>query len=163
MGSRGFTLLEMLVVLTIMGIFAGLVITNARPDNAASLRVESERLAQLLDLAATRARLTGRPIVWTTDGHSYDFWYFSKDDGWTKVADESLLRSRALPPGMTLSQLKVENMPAIDAMRVEFAAHGSTPAFSVVMSLGAIHYTVVNSPIGELRSIPQEGLNAAAS
>jgi len=163
MVSRGFTLLEMLVVLTIMGIFAGLVTANARLDNTANLRVESERLAQLLDLAATRARLTGRPIVWTTDGRSYDFWYFSKDDGWSRIVDESLLHSRVLPSGMTLSQLKVENVPAIDAMRVEFASHGSTPAFSVIMSLGANRYTVVNSPIGELRTLPQGDLNAAAS
>ncbi|MGH8694384.1 MAG: prepilin-type N-terminal cleavage/methylation domain-containing protein, partial [Burkholderiales bacterium] len=53
---RGFTLIELLVVLLIMGLFAGLVSTLTRPDDRALLRVEAERLAQLLDLAAMQSR-----------------------------------------------------------------------------------------------------------
>ena len=58
-GQRGFTLIELLVVLLIMGIFVGLVSTITQPDDRALVRVEAERLAQLLDLAATKSRLTG--------------------------------------------------------------------------------------------------------
>ena len=63
----GFTLLELLVVLLIMGLFAGLVGALAQPDERALLRFEADRLAQLLDLAAEESRLTGKPIAWTAD------------------------------------------------------------------------------------------------
>src|SRR5512134_2732761 len=57
--GRGFTLIELLVVLLIMGIMAGMIGAIVRPDDRALLRVEAERLAQLLELAATESRLTG--------------------------------------------------------------------------------------------------------
>ncbi|MDP1716865.1 MAG: type II secretion system protein, partial [Burkholderiales bacterium] len=46
-GRRGFTLIEMLVVMLIMGLLVGLVATITRPDDRALLRIEAERLAQL--------------------------------------------------------------------------------------------------------------------
>ena len=55
--ERGFTLIEMLVVLMIMGLFLGLVSTITRPDERALLRLEAERLSQLLDFAAAEAQL----------------------------------------------------------------------------------------------------------
>ena len=54
---RGFTLIEMLVVLMIMGLFVGLVSAITRPDDRAVLRLEAERLSQLLDFAAAEAQL----------------------------------------------------------------------------------------------------------
>src|SRR4051812_43869935 len=89
--DQGFTLIEMLVVLLIMGIFVGLVSTIAQPDDRALLRVEAERLAQLLDLAATKSRLTGRPIAWTVDGPGYRFWQFNEDTYWTEVRDDDAM------------------------------------------------------------------------
>ena len=40
---RGFTLIELMVVLLIMGLFAGLVTTITRPDERALLRLEADR------------------------------------------------------------------------------------------------------------------------
>ena len=65
--SRGFTLIEMLVVLMIMGLFIGLVSTITRPDDRAVLQLEAERLSQLLDFAASEAQLSGKSIAWTAD------------------------------------------------------------------------------------------------
>ena len=76
---RGFTLIELMVVLLIIGLFAGLVSTITRPDDRALLRVEAERLAQLLDLAATKSRLTGISIAWTADGPGYRFLQYNEE------------------------------------------------------------------------------------
>jgi type II secretion system protein H len=65
--DRGFTLIEVLVVLMIIGLFVGLVSAITRPDDRAVLRLEAERLSQLLDFAAAEAQLTGKSIAWTAD------------------------------------------------------------------------------------------------
>ena len=154
----GFTIIELLVVLLIMGLFAGLVSTITRPDDRALLRVEAERLAQLLDLAATKSRLTGKSIAWTADGPGYRFWQFSEDTYWSEILDDDTLRVRTLPQGMVITGMRVENMRTPERMRLEFNPYGMTPAFSVEMALGAARCTVAGSPVGEVRVLPEQGI-----
>jgi len=154
---NGFTLIEMLVVLLIMGIFVGLVSSIAQPDDRARLQVEAQRLAQLLDLAATKSHYAGRSIAWTADGPSYRFWQFSDDTYWTEIRDDDALRARALPKGMIISNLRIENMPSPAQMRLEFTPYGPTLSFSVELSVGSAHETVAGSPIGDVRVLPEQG------
>jgi general secretion pathway protein H len=153
----GFTLIELLVVLLIMGLLAGLVSTITLPDDRALLRVEAERLAQLLDLAATKSRLTGKSIAWTPDGPGYRFSQFSEDTHWSEIRDDDSLRARALPQGMTISGLRVENVSSPEQMRLEFNSYGQTLSFSVEMSLGAVRDTVAGSPVGDVRVLSEQG------
>lgn len=156
-GRRGFTLIEMLVVLLIMGLLVGLVSTITRPDDRALLGVEAERLAQLLDLAAAESRLTGKPIAWTTDGPDYRFWRFEEDTGWAEIRDSDPLRARALPQGITVSDLQVETMRPQGIMRLEFTPYGTMLAFNVEMSLGAERRVIAASPVGDVRVLPGRG------
>ena len=146
-----------MVVLLIMGLFAGLVSTITRPDDRALLRVEAERLAQLLNLAATKSHLTGKSIAWTADGPDYRFWQFNEDTYWSEILDDDSLRARTLPQGMAIVEMRVENMRPQERMRLEFHAYGDTPAFSVEMVLGAARCTVAGSPVGEVRVLPEQG------
>ena len=156
--DRGFTLIELLVVMMIMGLIVGLAAAIVRPDDRGLLRVEAERLAQLLDLAATESRLTGTPIAWTADGPGYVFWRTTAEGDWVEVRDSDLLRARALPQGMVISGLLVENAPARGPMRLQFAPYyGAALSFTIALSLGDARYAVAASPIGELRVVPGEG------
>ena len=155
--DRGFTLIEMLVVLMIMGLFLGLVSTITRPDERAVLRLEAERLAQLLDFAAAEAQLTGKSIAWTADGSGYRFWRLDEDSAWSEIRDSELLRERSLPQGMAVSGIRVENMRPQGAMRLEFAPQGSSLAFTIAMTMGTEHYTVTGSPVGDVRAVPGDG------
>jgi general secretion pathway protein H len=165
--TRGFTLIEVLVVLMIMGLFVGLVSAIVRPDDRGLLRVEAERLAQLLDLAAAESRLTGKPIAWTTDGPGYRFWRMTGDSevsaDWSEFLDSDLMRPRTLPQGMMISGLQVENVPVHGAMRLEFAPYGLAPSFAIDISLGAARYSVAVSPIGEVRVVPGEEKSSGAN
>jgi general secretion pathway protein H len=155
--GRGFTLIELLVVLLIMGLFAGLVSSITRPDDRALLRVEAERLAQLLDLAAMKARLTGKSIAWTADGSGYRFWQYSEETYWSEILDDDSLRARTLPQGMVIAGMSVENRRTPERIRLEFNPYGDTPSFSVQMALGAARCTVAGSPVGEVRVLPEQG------
>lgn len=156
-GRQGFTLIELMVVLLIMGLFAGLVTTITRPDDRALLRVEAERLAQLLDLAATKSRLTGISIAWTADGPGYRFLQYNEDTYWSEILDDDSMRPRTLPQGMIIAAMRVENTRTPQLMRLEFNPYGETPVFSVEMTLGAERCAVAGSPVGEMRVLPEQG------
>jgi len=157
---RGFTLIELLVVLLIMGLLVGLVSVIVRPDDRGLVRLEAERLAQLLDLAAAESRLTGHAIAWTADGPGYRFWRMTGDAErsaqWAEIRDDDLLRARTLPQGMAVSGLQVENLAAGD-MRLVFAPYAPPLVFTVELSLGAVRSAVTASPVGELRVLAGEG------
>ncbi len=159
-GSRGFTLIEVLVVMLIMGLIVGLASAIVRPDDNGLLRVEADRLAQLLDLAASEAHLTGNSIAWTADATGYRFWRKTGDGQWSEVHDSDQLRARALPHGMVLAGLQIENMPAGGAMRLEFVPYRSALSFAIDMSLGTARYTVSGNPVGEVRVLPGEGASS---
>ena len=155
--TRGFTLLEMLVVVLIMGILAGTISARMQPGDRDLLRVEASRLAQLLELAAQEARLSGSAIAWTSDGGGYRFWRQGDDDGWSEIRDDDVLRARSLPHGMLISQLRDEAAAAQPTMRLQFPSDGPMSAFSMDLALGADHYGIAASPVGDLCIAPGQG------
>lgn len=154
--TAGFTLIEMLVVMLIMGLMLGMVVTIVRPDDRARVCLEAERLAQLLELAAMEARFTGQPVAWTPDEQGYRFWRMTADTRWAELRDSDALRPRALPQGMRVSALQVENVPVTGDMRLEFMPQGRVFAFTIDMALGAARCAVAASPLGEVRVSSQD-------
>jgi general secretion pathway protein H len=155
--SNGFTLVEMLVVVLIIGVLVGTVGAKLQPDGRDLLRVEAERLAQLMELAAQDARISGHDIVWTSDGQRYQFWRQGPDATWSEIRDDDLLRARALPSGMLIAQVRDVTGRAQTDMRVAFPSDGSMTAFSMDLALGAERYGLAASPVGDLRIAPGEG------
>ena len=149
----GFTLVEMLVVLLIAGLVAGMVVLVTQPDDRALLRVEAERLARLLDLAHAESGLTGKAIGWSADATGYRFWRFRSDMGWSEIRDSDLLRARTLPQGVTIASLRVEGGRPQSALRLEFTPYGPPPPFVIEMVLGAERFGVAASPMGEVRAV----------
>ncbi len=155
--NRGFTLIEMLVVLMIIGLFFGLVSAITRPDERAVLRLEADRLSELLDFAASEARLTGHSIAWTAEDSGYRFWRSDENANWLEIRDSDMLRARTLPQGISISGFRVENMRPQGGMRLEFTPQGSSLAFTIGMSSGDERCSIVGSPVGEVRVVPGTG------
>ncbi|HEY4174844.1 MAG TPA: GspH/FimT family pseudopilin, partial [Rhodopila sp.] len=69
--QSGFTLIEMVVVLVVLGLALGLVIARG-PMHSATLdaRTAARQLAQALRLARSRAIMSDRPVLVRVDGVS---------------------------------------------------------------------------------------------
>ncbi len=154
---KGFTLVEMLVVLLVMGLLAGLVGVIAQPDTRSRLHIEAERLAQLLNLAAEESRMAGKSIRWSADGAGYRFLRLQGDLGWTEIRDNDLLRPRSLPQGMVIAGLWNEALRPQEAMRLQFAPYGMPAAYTIRLTAGAAQYTVAASPVSGARVLQDEG------
>lgn len=61
---RGFTLLELLLVLAIVAISAGLAVLAMRDGNATVLEREAVRLSALLEMARAESRVSGTVVRW---------------------------------------------------------------------------------------------------
>ena len=158
----GFTLIEMLVVLMIMGLLIGLVSVNLQPGARDMLRVEAGRLAQVLDLAIEESSISGKSLAWSSDETGYRFWRRGRDAEWSEILDSDLLRARSLPAGMTVAATLIEGMKSRKLARIEISPGRVMQAFEIDLSFGPEHVAVVASPVGELRLVSRTGeINAA--
>lgn len=72
-GQKGFTLIELMVVLIIVGIASAAVSISIKPDPQQRLRKDANRLVQLLQIAQAEAQVDGRPITLESDGKGFHF------------------------------------------------------------------------------------------
>ena len=70
--ADGFTLVELLIVLTIIGLMSAAVVI-AIPDERGSLRAEAERFAARAKAAEERAILSGIPVSVAVGAEGYGF------------------------------------------------------------------------------------------
>lgn len=92
--ERGFTLLELLVVLVIAGLTVGMVSFNAMPSERQNLQKDAQRIALLLQLARDEAIVRNRHIAFEADENQYRF-LIKEEGSWQAIEDAELLRERS--------------------------------------------------------------------
>jgi general secretion pathway protein H len=99
--ERGFTLLEILVVVLIIGIVLSLATLAFHDDVNKRLETEARRLAALLTLASQEAVLqsTEMAVVFTAEDYRFQV---LEDDKWVDDAKDPVFRPRPLPEDLTL-------------------------------------------------------------
>src|ERR1700751_2873017 len=97
--QRGFTLLEMLVVLLIAGILVSLASLSLSRNPRTDLNEEAQRLALLFESAGDEAQVRARPIACLPPEGGFRF-DIRTDDGWRPLRDD-LFGSRGWEGGVT--------------------------------------------------------------
>ena len=129
--ARGFTLVELLVVLLILGVLSTLIALSTAPDARREAATEAARLRVVLEAALQEARLGGRPIAWVAEGGaSYRFMQGDMERRWQALTDDEHLRPRKLAEGMRIAGISVDGQPLpLDALLV-FASR-TAPTFRI--------------------------------
>ncbi|MBY4898991.1 GspH/FimT family pseudopilin [Cupriavidus sp. AU9028] len=85
--ARGFTLLELLVVMVLAGIVVSMVAINATPNERSRVVDDGQRMARLFELAQEEAQLRARPIAWEADPQGWRFME-ATPNGWALIRDD---------------------------------------------------------------------------
>lgn len=129
---RGFTLVELLIVMAIVAVGLGLVALALPDGDRARLDEEAERLAALIETARAESRVSGAPVVWVPR---------RADDPATDSAGQPLQfrfvglpRSLALPTRWLDARTEAQ---VVGAPQLVLGPEAILPPQRVLLSLGA--------------------------
>ena len=150
---RGFTLIEMLVVIAILGILSTFVALTTAPDPRRGATIEAERLGLLLEAALQEAQWGGRAIAWSADAKGYRFLQADIERRWEPITGDDLFRARLLAEGTSLAGIEVEGQ-ALPPCALLIFSPALAPLFRITL----------NAPQGALvlRSLPNGKVDVQA-
>ena len=132
---RGFTLVELMVVLAIIGISLGLVSFNAMPSASQNLQGEARRIALLLQLARDEAIVRNRLVAFEADADNYRF-LVRNETRWDPVTTDDLLRERAFKGGPVRLSIDPPSAGSGTPMRITFGREPVDKPFVLSMAIG---------------------------
>ncbi|BCL75629.1 hypothetical protein JHS3_13650 [Jeongeupia sp. HS-3] len=154
----GFTLVEILVALAIVGLILGLAVVRLGDSDATTLSRESARLALLLENARDAAINSGRTMAWSSDGHGYQFWLLDDQNAWQAIAADEVLRARELPEGTKLVAQTINLRERRIGERIVFEPSGVNAPFHLDLQLGSVRWQLDGDAMGRVRaSMPEQG------
>lgn len=151
--QRGFTLIEVAVVMLVIVIVLGIVSVNLEPDRETPVRDEARRLAALLQTAQQESILQGRVLAVAIERERYSFLMLDDDREFKPMDGDEVLRARPLPSGIVISRVDIEGVPENDETKVPrliLLPTGELSPFTVVFSQGDVRWRVEGTLTGEI-------------
>ncbi len=157
---RGFTLIELMVVLVIVGIALGAVTVQLMPDDRGDLRTEAEQLALLLENAGLEARSSGVGMAWLPDAKGYQFWRRNEQGNWKPVEDGPF-RFRAWREQTRVTGVAVDSEPLKFGERMLLSATGFSLPFEIGLEHGTARAAIKGSSTGSVSVNMEDNPNAS--
>jgi len=151
--ARGFTLLEMMVVLVVASIMLTMVTLQLMPSAQTVLREESQRLALLMENGAMASQAGGQPLAWSGTGNSYRFWLRSKEGEWVRIERDSLLHPRSLPDTVHIGDVSFEGRRIEPGSLVVLSPELSAKDFRVRLLSGDLVSDIVGNGLGKVEVV----------
>jgi general secretion pathway protein H len=105
--SRGFTLIEILVVVLLLGVTVAFLAVNLGSDQRETLRREASSLANGLEQAQDEAVVTGAALAWRGDAEGYQYFRRGADGSWTPLNGDDAFPPRRFPLPVRLVDVEV--------------------------------------------------------
>jgi type II secretion system protein H len=149
--QRGFTLIEILVVVVIIGIMVGLVGVRLMPDDDRVLANEAQRLALLLEQARDQAVASGEPVALTMERAGYRFWALNEDNQWVPRGGDDLLKDHVFGNDIQLAALQLNQSGQSPGERLLFLPSGNSVPFTADLVLKSAHARISSDSLGRIR------------
>ena len=146
----GFTLIEMMVVVVVIGIAATMVTVNLGGDSAHELGREAKRLAGALEHAEALAQWQSETLGVSADGRGYRFWRRDGSDTWTALTGDEVLAPRTLAAGMTLVPQSYAGSPVPPDAILSVRPSGRNEPYSLALGSAAGVAVITADPIGRV-------------
>lgn len=154
--SRGFTLLELLVTLVIIGIIVSFATLSLGNNAARRVEQEAERLSALIQLAKEEALFNAQELGILFWQNGYTFLRIENQQ-WTPITGDNELRPRALPEGLSmllyLEGLEAELPRRPDQRKrpqVFILSSGEITPFEAEIGAGDAYVTLTADALGNL-------------
>lgn len=145
----GFTLIEILVVLSIIGIIMGLAVVRLDLSDGQRVEREASRLASLFESARDEAITGGQAIAWSSDGLGYQFWLQDAQNNWQSIASHDLLSPRVLEE-VRIEGFAVNLREQRLGERLVFEPSGVNAPFSLQLRLNQSRLELVGDVMGRV-------------
>ena len=143
----GFTLLELLVVLVIVGITLGAVSFNAMPSERQVLQNDAQRIALLLQLARDEAIVRNRPVAFEAEADRYRFLLF-EENKWQVLQQDELLREREFKRSPVMFSISPPLTEQTIPLRIIFGREPVDKPFVLTLVVGDARVAIRADGIG---------------
>ena len=150
MKQSGFTLIEIMVVVFLIALTAGIVSVNFRHDSSQIVETEARRFVALVEQMCQESVIQGRVFAVTRTGATgYRFVIFDNGE-WLAVKKDDMFRPRELPEDISL-RLEVEDTgTSQDGSYLRCEPDGFMTPFLAVFDLEGLRYTVQTNEMREM-------------
>ena len=155
---RGFTLVEILVVVAIIAITAGLATLAFDGDDRGAAAREARRFAGALEHASARAQWRAETLGVSADGAGWRFWRRDADaNRWLPFSGDDVLDAHRLPAGMAVAPLAFagKGLPA-DAI-VPLRASGRNEPYAFVFTGRTSRIVLAADPLNRVTMLADTG------
>ncbi|GAB7523307.1 GspH/FimT family pseudopilin [Paraburkholderia sp. 2C] len=143
--SRGFTLIEMLVVLMIAGLLIAVVALAPSRNKRTDLNEEAQRLATLLESADDEAQVRSASIAWEPVDGGYRFFQRAESGKWLPLNDDVLGPHRW---DTEVTGVSIHYTGGAGIQRVVFGDESIEVPVTITLQSGAVSLLVVGTGIG---------------
>ena len=145
--SNGFTLLELLIVLVIVGITLGMVTLKVMPDDQQILQNDAQRIASLLQLARDEAIVRNHPIAFEAESDRYRFLMYN-DNAWQLLKQDELLRERTFKKSPVTLGIQPTSSEPGSSIRIIFGREPVDKPFDLTLSIEQARVVIHADGIG---------------
>ncbi len=156
--QRGFTLLELLVVITLFGFVLGIAMLNVGGNDARELRLFARQVHAVMEYAAEEAELQGTQIGLQVSDSTLQFVYFDDvEESWEAMQTKPFLPMTI--PEKARVEIEVEDFAGqedvlvgageIEKPQILFLSNGDTTPYTLLLEL----------PEGNTYRLLSDGLN----
>lgn len=148
---RGFTLIEILVVVAIVTVLLGLAVVKLGASDESRLQGAAEDLAMRLENVRDEAVIRGQALAFSTDGQGYQFWLADLErNEWLALPASDVIASKSLPGGVAIDEMRINGLPRPLGERIVFPLSGLTEPFVLTLASGKSRTSIISDALGRL-------------